>query len=258
MQTLICGDLIKELPKIETNSIDIIITSPPYNRKMAYNAYKDNKNRKTYLRWTRDWIRATKTVIKEQGSFFLNVGDCPSDPWLSDDVAALCRKEHYILQNKIYWIKAISIKNESHGHYKPINSARYINSVVEMIYHFTLHGNVPLQRLSIGVPYKDKSNINRWQTNKKDVRCRGNAWYIPYDTRQQKYHHPAIFPEQLPEFCIKLHGYDDNTVVMDPFVGSGTTLFTCQKLGINGIGIDIDSSYIEEIQEKLKESSNAK
>jgi site-specific DNA-methyltransferase (adenine-specific) len=255
MQTLISGDLIKVIPTLNENSIDIVVTSPPYNRKMAYSAYKDNKKRATYLLWTREWIRILKPVLKEQGSFFLNVGDCPSDPWLTDDIAAIARQELFHLQNKIHWVKAISIKNESHGHYKPINSNRYLNNLVEMVYHFTLSGNVPIQRLSIGVPYMDKSNIHRWNNQDKDVRCRGNVWFIPYDTRQQKYHHPAIFPDTLPEFCIKLHGYDENTIVLDPFVGSGTTIFTCNKLGIKSIGIDIDESYINSIKEKLKEKA---
>ena len=96
------------------------------------------------------------------------------------------------------------------GHFKPINSPRFLNDCHEYVFHFTKSGRVELNRLALGVPYQDKSNIARWShTGGKDLRCRGNTWFVPYETiqsREKERPHPATFPVQLAEWCIKLHG----------------------------------------------------
>lgn len=78
------------------------------------------------------------------------------------------------------------------------------------------------------------------------MRCRGNVWFIPYDTiksKSDRNNHPAIFPIALPEMCIKLSGANKESLIVDPFMGTGTTLIACKKLGINGIGFDISEEY---------------
>ena len=63
--------------------------------------------------------------------------------------------------------------------------------------------------------------------------------------------HPTIFPEKLPEMCIKLHGVKKNMLVLDPFMGTGSTALACQKLGVNFIGFEIDASYIDIANKEL-------
>jgi hypothetical protein len=96
------------------------------------------------------------------------------------------------------------------GHFKPINSPRFLNDCHEYVFHFTKSGRVELDRLALGVPYQDKSNIARWShTRGRDLRCRGNTWFVPYETiqsREKERPHPATFPVQLAEWCINLHG----------------------------------------------------
>ena len=71
----------------------------------------------------------------------------------------------------------------SRGHFKPINSPRFLNDCHEYIFHFTPRGRTIIDRLALGVPYADKSNIARWShTRGRDRRCRGNTWFIPYET----------------------------------------------------------------------------
>ena len=87
----------------------------------------------------------------------------------------------FVLQNTIHWIKAITIQDDegkpvSRGHFKPINSPRYLNDCHEYVFHLTPSGKTPLDRLALGVPYADKSNIARWEhTGGGDLRCRGNT-----------------------------------------------------------------------------------
>ena len=85
------------------------------------------------------------------------------------------------------------------------------------------------------------------------LRCRGNTWFIPYDTVQTKaakFHHPSTFPVALPRWCIRLHGRKD-PVVLDPFMGTGTTIVAAELEAGFGIGIDLDASYVAVAQERL-------
>lgn len=243
-QTLINDDCINAMKSLKDQSIDLIITSVPYNLNMPYNTYNDKLPRNQYLNWMNDVFVQLKRLISPNGSFFLNMG-ASTDPWLDLDVFQLL-KDKFFLQNKIIWVKSITVNNKSYGHFKPVTSERYLNRTWESIYHFTPSGNVKIDRLAIGVEYADKSNIKRWNT-KEDKRCGGNVWLLPYTTvnhNSERGKHPATFPIELPEKCIKMHGIKENMQVLDPFVGIGTTLVACEKLGINGIGIDIDADYI--------------
>ena len=113
------------------------------------------------------------------------------------------KKTDFVLQNTFHWVKSITIKTRkgeeiSAGHFKPINSKRFVNDCHEYVFHLTASGAVPLQRREAGVEYADKSNIARWKhTDGSDKRCRGNTWFIPYDTiksRDNDRPHPASFP----------------------------------------------------------------
>ena len=115
-------------------------------------------------------------------------------------------RKFFVLQTTSHWVKSIALPNDSgageisRGHFKPINSPRFLNDCHEYIFHFTPHGRTPLDRLALGVPYQDKSNISRWtHTGGRDRRCRVTTWFIPYETIRQRAKdrpHPATFPVQ--------------------------------------------------------------
>ena len=263
LNKIFCKDCVEFMRELPNASIDVIVTSPPYNIGKEYTTYKDDKTRTEYLDWMEEIAIESKRILKENGSFFLNVGGKPSDLTIPYDVESRFRK-HYVLQNDIIWIKSIAITKEdvgksnglktdfSIGHYKPINSNRYINNCHENIFHFTKEGNTQIDKLALGVPYGDKSNIERWGT-KEDKRDRGDVWYIPYETVQESKPHPATFPEKLPLMCIKLHGIKKGLIAYDPFMGIGSTALACIDAGVNYVGTDIDKSYIEMAQERIKE-----
>ena len=240
--------------KIDENSIHIIVTSPPYNIGIKYNSHKDNMPFEDYLNWMEEFGRMCRRVLKENGSLFFNIGDKISDEFRAFKVAQRIAKS-LKLQNTIHWIKSIAIPehNINIGHFKPVNSKRFINNFHEYIFHFTKSKSVALNKMTIGVPYADKSNITRWKHGSKngDKRDRGNIWYIPYDTVQSEKEHPSAFPKKLPEMCIKIHGFNKNTIVLDPFLGSGNTCVVAQKLGCKYIGFEIDPKYVKISMEKL-------
>jgi DNA modification methylase len=85
------------------------------------------------------------------------------------------------------------------------------------------------------------------------VRCRGNTWFIPYETIQRRDRdrpHPATFPSRLPEQCLRLHGLSRIRLAADPFTGLGSTAVACARLGISFVGADIDETYLQEAVER--------
>jgi site-specific DNA-methyltransferase (adenine-specific) len=116
---------------LSEKSVDLVVTSPPYNIRINYSTHQDNLPRQDYLAWMDRIAESVKQVLKDDGSFFLNVGNIPRDQWIALDVAQVVRR-HLNLQNVIHWIKSISINRadagNSHGlkedtsfwHFKPI------------------------------------------------------------------------------------------------------------------------------------------
>jgi site-specific DNA-methyltransferase (adenine-specific) len=245
---------------VEPESIDVVVTSPPYNLGIAYRSYDDTVSRNEYLEWIETWAKAVKTVLNPGGSLFLNIGGKPSDPWGPFDVLLRLR-DHFVLQNTIHWVKSIAIDEEvvraatgvtrsiALGHYKPINSKRYVNDCHEYIFHLARSGNIELDRLAIGVQYQDKSNVSRWKAAGADLRCRGNTWFVPYETIQspeKERPHPATFPVRIPLMCIRLHGVQRVRRVMDPFLGLGHSALACKAMKIPFVGFEIDGGYFAE------------
>jgi site-specific DNA-methyltransferase (adenine-specific) len=265
---LYLGDCLAVLPHLEPNSVGVLVTSPPYNLGIKYRSYADDLPRKDYLSWTDRWIRAASRVMTADGSLFLNVGAKPTDPWIPLEVAQVARA-HFKLQNTIHWVKSIAIDREAAGlaagldrdmavgHYKPINSDRFVNDCHEYIFHFSLGGRTRLDRRAVGVPYQDASNIKRWAGAGGGLRCRGNTWFIPYDTIQSRDRdrpHPASFPPKVPEQCIRLHGLERARLVLDPFLGLGTSAIAAVRLGLDFIGIEMDEEYLQEAVRRVKDA----
>jgi site-specific DNA-methyltransferase (adenine-specific) len=101
----------------------------------------------------------------------------------------------------------------------------------------------------VGVKYQDQSNVTRWRQAGSGLRCRGNTWFLPYDTiqsRDKERPHPATFPWRLPAYCLKLHGVPRIRVAVDPFLGLGSSAVASATLGVSFIGIEVDEHYLKE------------
>src|SRR5438034_2850526 len=266
------------MSRLANDSVELVVTSPPYNLGVSYSQYSDRQDRRSYLDWCRDWAELIRRVLKPNGSVFLNIGAAPSNPMLPHEIVMALRNL-FVLQNTIHWIKSIAIEEfrshrpvagqtnfrpvatsaRSFGHFKPINSKRFLNDCHEYVFHFTKSGRVELNRLALGVPYQDKSNIARWSHSRgKDLRCRGNTWFVPYETiqsREKERPHPATFPVQLAEWCIKLHGPAGAgrvQTMLDPFLGIGNSAIAAQRCNVKRfIGFEIDETYLAEAKRRL-------
>jgi len=260
------ADCLAGMTALPPDSVDLVVTSPPYNLDIAYASYRDNAPREEYLAWSYRWAAEVARVLKPDGSFFLNVGASPSNPLLPREIV-LKLQPLFRLQNTLHWIKSITVRPRhadelSVGHFKPINSQRFLTDCHEYVFHLTRTGSVQLDRLAVGVEYADKSNIARWAHTRgaaRDRRCRGNNWFIPYETikhRDKDRPHPTTFPVQLAEWCIKLHGQRPDLVMLDPFLGIGHSATAAAACGVGKfIGFEIDDGYLAEARQRLDAKS---
>lgn len=252
--------------RVRPGTVDVVVTSPPYNLGAPYRSYLDRRPRSEYLAWIGGMRDAVAAALRPTGSFFLNVGGTPKDPWLPFDVAREVGRV-FVLQNVIHWVKSIAIDREAAGrsaglakdlalgHYKPVVSDRYLHGAQEYVFHFSRKGNVPLDRLAIGVPYQDKTNVHRWKRAGGDLRCRGNTWFLPYPTIRERARdrpHPATFPPELPEWCIRLHGVDRTRLAVDPFVGIGSSAVAAARLGVSFVGFEVDPEYLKVTLDRVR------
>jgi len=254
-----CGDCLSLMAdRMKPKSVDVAVTSPPYNIAVAYSAYDDNRPEDEYFAWLSGVFEIIKRVLKDNGSFFLNVASTRLKPWTAMRVAEIAAR-FFVLQNEIIWVKSITVDGGSHGHLTPLASNRFLNHNFEHIFHFTKNGKVGLDRLAIGVPYEDPNNLYRNKAN-RNLRCGGDVWFVPHQTtkdRTDKGCHPCVFPAELPERCIKLHGITDRMLVLDPFCGTGSSLIAAQRLDVKGIGIDLDPAYCNAAQKRLAEFADS-
>jgi site-specific DNA-methyltransferase (adenine-specific) len=242
-----CLDGMKELTD---ESVDVVITSPPYNLGVRYRTYQDDLPEDKYLEWSRRWIGEVFRVLNAKGSFFLNYGGSHAAPLLPFRMALLAAECGFQLQNTFHWIKSIAVPLPcglvTLGQFRRVPSDRYANDCHEFVFHLTKDGDTPIDRDSIGVPYTDKSNLERYG-HEKDLHCRGNTWFIPYETivKQNQRPHPASFPKDLARNCILLHGARRGLVVLDPFLGIGSSALAALDCGIETfIGFDMDAEYV--------------
>ena len=253
-------DCLEGMKELEDGSIDAIVTSPPYNLNIKYGKYDDDKPRQEYLDWLVEIFREGKRVLKDDGHLFVNMGYSNIDPWVGMEVGLALRQD-WILQNHINWVKSIHVNNKTSGHFKPINSKRFVCPTWEHLFHFTKDGNTDIDLEWSGVPYDEA--YNNAERNKKrsgrDWRPTTNCWHITYQSKATKDitaeiagedKHPAIFPRQLVEKCLKVSGLKQG-VVFDPFMDTGTTAVVAKEYDLEYIGCEIDKAYIETANNRL-------
>ena len=226
------GDCLEVLRTFPNESIDLVITSPPYKEEDGYS--------QSLMKGV---VSEVYRVLKPNSLFYLNFGHLAADkarPWWLQSTA-LDQGFNYV--DTITWVKK---------QFSPIQGDKRLNNLTEFIFQFSKGTDYHLDRLSIGVPYEDKSNIGRYSD--QDLRCGGNVWYIGYKTitRSSQKLHKDRFPLELPQRCIKLSNLPDGAVVLDPFMGSGTTAVAALSLGKQYIGIELEKEYVDLANQRIE------
>jgi site-specific DNA-methyltransferase (adenine-specific) len=224
---------------IPRGSIDLIVTSPPYNVSIAYSAVRDDISYADYLDFTRRWLKKAFSLMKPDGRMCLNI---PLDKNLGGqqsvyaDILSLAKTCGWRYHATVIWNEQNISRRTAWGSWLSAR-APYVIAPVETIailYHETWKKTAP------GVSDITRDEFIGW-TN--------GVWTFSGEKRGRA-NHPAPFPLELPTRCIKLFTYIGDTV-LDPFMGSGTTLLACRNLKRRSIGVDIDPAYCEVAEKRL-------
>lgn len=234
-------DCIEGLKQLEDNSVDLIVTSPPYNLGIKYDVWNDSMPWEDYLKWCEEWLTECYRVLKPDGRFCLNHYLCnnPIENGVHTarfpmfDLKNIMDRIGYKCHKVAIWDDLTFKKQTAWGSWLSA-SAPYINTPYE----------------GIMIAYKEqwkKNDIGESTIGKNDFMeaCSG-IWHI--GTTQS--YTMANFPERLPQLCIDLLSYKGDLVV-DPFSGSGTTCYVAKSLGRDFIGFEISEAYWRESISRL-------
>ncbi|EXU60791.1 DNA-methyltransferase [Mesomycoplasma ovipneumoniae] len=232
---IICGNAIEELKKIESKSINLIVTDPPYNLNKDYGNNKDNLEFEEYLEFSRQWLTEAKRVLKDDGTIYIFMGM----RYISYIYSILEKELNMHFNSWITWFYT-----------QGIGKTKGFSPRHDDILMFTKHKSKFTFNLDdIRVPQKFYRSINNMRGSNP-----GNVWqfsHMHYCNKNRK-KHPTQKPEALYERMI-LASSNENDIVLDPFVGSGTMLRVCQQTNRRGIGIEINEEYVQMCKERLEE-----
>lgn len=241
--TIYKDDILK-ISAIPNNSIDLIVTSPPYNVDIHYNSHVDNLTYNDYLEFTKKWIEKCFELAKDDGRFCLNI---PLDKnkggqqSVCADITKIAKDVGWKYHSTIIWNEGNISRRTAWGSFMSA-SAPYVIAPVEVI--------VILYKKS----WKKISGSKKSDITKKEFMDWTNGIWSFSGESKKRIGHPAPFPVELPRRCIKLFSYVGDTV-LDPFLGSGTTLIAAYLNKRKGIGVDIDKEYCNLTIKRLKQEA---
>ena len=229
------------------SSIDLIVTSPPYNVKIDYNSYDDRTSYASYLDFTRKWLEKALAVLKADGRLCLNI---PLDKnkggqqSVYADILGIAKDVGLKYHSTVIWNEQNISRRTAWGSWLSA-SAPYVIAPVEMI--AILYKESWKKTSGSGISDIERQDFMDW-TN--------GVWTFSGESKR-RVGHPAPFPIELPRRCIKLFTCVGD-VVLDPFMGSGSTLLACAVTGRRGIGIEIDADYCQLAVRRLETEGNIK
>ena len=237
---IIDDDLLKTDAVLD-ESIDLIVTSPPYNVDIQYNSNEDDLTYEEYLQFSREWMTRCYDWLKSDGRFCLNI---PLDKnkggqqSVGADLTTIAKEIGYQYHSTIIWNEGNISRRTAWGSWMSA-SAPYVIAPVELI--------VVLYKQS----WKKRSGSRENDITRDEFMAWTNGVWTFNGESKKRIGHPAPFPVELPMRCIKLFSYVGDTV-FDPFLGSGTTLVAAILNRRLGIGVDIDPSYCEIAVRRVK------
>lgn len=240
---ILVGDAYQQLCKIDSDSVDLIVTSPPYN---AGKVYEQKLSEQEYYDFINPIVGEFKRILKPDGRFAINVcfninrinvvGDRTQNsvmyPYLSWTDAL--RANGLNIKENIVWDQLNSDCDTAWGSWKSASSPHIRHQTEYILVGYNQQWKKQRQGKSDITP----SEFTRWTLDKWRFGCERN--------RQ----HPAPFPEELAKRCIKLFSYIDD-LILDPFSGSGTTCAVAKMFGRRYIGIDLDAEYCRYAEKRI-------
>lgn len=248
----IIGNSFNVLKKIPSLSVNLIITDPPYNIEKKFNQETFKKmDDSSYCEWLDLWLKELKRILQPNGSIYV----CCD--WSSSPLVYLMLKRYFIVRNRITWEREkgranlTNWKNNIEDIYFATNSD---------VYTFNL--DKVMVKKNVLAPYKDEKGQAKDWFSEGNIKFRltapSNVWTditVPYWSMSENTEHPTQKPEKLIAKLI-LASSNENDLVLDPFLGSGTTSVVAKKLKRKYIGIEIDKGYAAVSEYRLETASD--
>jgi len=219
---------------IRSGSVDLVITSPPYNVDIQYNFHNDRESYEDYLVFSQAWMKRCYEWLSDNGRFCLNI---PLDKnkggqqSVGADLTAIAKNAGFSYHSTIVWNEGNISRRTAWGSWMSA-SAPYVITPVELI--VVLYKNTWKKTRGSCISDISRDEFMTWT----------NGLWTFNGEKKKKIGHPAPFPVELPLRCMKLFSFVGDTV-LDPFMGSGSTLVAAMKCHRKGIGIEIDPQYCE-------------
>lgn len=241
----IVNDSVLTTKEIEDSSIDLVVTSPPYNVDIKYSSHNDKVSYEEYLEFSKKWIARCFEWLKDDGRFCLNIPlDKNKDGQQSvgADLTTIAKCIGFKYHSTIVWNEGNISRRTAWGSWLSA-SAPFVIAPVELI--VILYKNRWKKTSGSRVSDITRDDFMNW-TN--------GLWTFQGESKKRT-GHPAPFPVELPQRCIKLFSFVDD-IVLDPFLGSGTTLIATALNNRKGIGIEIDLGYCKLAKKRLTKEAH--
>lgn len=233
-------DCVEGMKRLPDNSVDLVLTSPPYNFDMAYDGHNDKQEWAQYISWLETVWRECYRILKPDGRLIVNIQPrfseyVPTHHLISASILNIGFK----WKGEILWEKNnYNCKYCSWGSWKSPSSPymKYTWEFIEVYCKSDYKHKGKKEDIDITA-----DEFKEWVLAK---------WSIAPERKMREYGHPAMFPEELVRRCLKLFTFK-NDVVCDPFMGAGTTAVVCQKLGRYFIGFDTSQKYCDIARDRL-------
>lgn len=244
--SIYCADSA-HLGFLDNSSIELVVTSPPYNLAVSYEDYRDDVPYESYLHWVRSWANELFRVAVTGGRACINI---PLDSNKGGKRAVYADYVHAFVaagwsyQTTIVWNEQNISRRTAWGSWLS-PSAPFVTAPVEMVavfYREAWRRERAGRTTDIERDEFLRWTLGTWESTDGDaVNAEPSVWQFPGEN-PRKVGHPAPFPTELPRRLIKLYSFREDTI-LDPFVGSGTTCAVAKALGRRSIGVDIDAAY---------------
>ncbi len=242
------GDSVQVLPLLPRSSVDLLIADPPYNLSKSYNGSAFPKQSQAeYEAWTNAWVELVVPLLKPTASVYV------CSEWRSSGVIQRVLEHHFIVKNRITWERE---KGRGAARNWKNNSEDIWFCVVSEDYYFDVEA--VKQKRRVVAPYRDGNGQPKDWTEEEDGAFRvthpSNLWTditVPFWSMPENTDHPTQKPEKLIAKLI-LASSRPGDVVLDPFLGSGTTSVVAKKLGRQYIGIEQEETYCLLAEKRLE------